>query len=839
MFQSLFPKTHIPEPYASLLDEIARQGWAGSDRDFKDNSGMQGARKLSLEGQRDFVLWGIEWIKIHPHPKQMRHGYDHNVRVAINSLLKRKLPLREEDLRILSQCALDDFSFRRWAGSNLTKAILLFLGEQPPTEELRKFLYRLVEGFEDGDPDSKKNASQIRSLLDPNQVTFPLDPEKAEVWVDIALAYLAAQPVEQRTAWATLLQLCMQATSSAPSTKWLRSVDAPLTVLGPENFKTALLAWFAGVEKPRTRPVERLNDWESDSEWLIDPTHANILRGLVWLCSQNDDDNLARALTRVTISAYRKIPQVGPRCAKLGNACLWVLGNMPGQNGISQLAVLKARLKLPIVQKIIDNALSAAAERVGLSSSELEELAAPAYGLDEVGLRRETLGDFTAELVVSGPGKIELRWLRADGKSQTTVPQAVKDNFTEEFKEIQQAAKDIQKMLPAQASRIENLYLQQKSWPLATWRERYFDHPLVGVLARRLIWKFSQGDRAASGIGFKGQIIGRDGQALDWLSDATRVELWHPLQAPVEVVLGWREWLTENEIQQPFKQAHREVYLLTDAEVNTETYSNRFAGHIIKQHQFNALCAARSWKNKLRLMVDDSCPPASRLLPEWGLRAEYWIESVGDNFGTDTNAAGTYLYLSTDQVRFYPIDAAQASVHACGGSYSIPYNGVDPLPLEQIPPLVFTEIMRDVDLFVGVASVGNDPNWSDGGPRGQYADYWHNYSFGNLSETAKTRKDVLERLLPRLKIAGRCALRDRFLVVRGDLKTYKIHLGSGNILMEPNDQYLCIVPSRSPAAEKVFLPFEGDTILAVVLSKAFLLAEDKKITDPTILRQIR
>jgi hypothetical protein len=147
--------------------------------------------------------------------------------------------------------------------------------------------------------------------------------------------------------------------------------------------------------------------------------------------------------------------------------------------------------------------------------------------------------------------------------------------------------------------------------------------------------------------------------------------------------------------------------------------------------------------------------------------------------------------------------------------------------------------MRDADLFVGVASVGNDPNWSDGGPEGRFLDYWSNYSFGDLTETAKTRKQVLERLVPRLKIAERCALSERFLVVQGDVRSYRIHLGSGNILMEPNDQYLCIVPAQGRnVAGKAFLPFEGDRMLAIVLSKAFLLAEDRKIQDPTILRQI-
>ncbi|MEX1094530.1 MAG: hypothetical protein WED34_00685 [Planctomycetales bacterium] len=35
------------------------------------------------------------------------------------------------------------------------------------------------------------------------------------------------------------------------------------------------------------------------------------------------------------------------------------------------------------------------------------------------------------------------------------------------------------------------------------------------------------------------------------------------------------------------------------------------------------------------------------------------------------------------------------------------------------------------------------------------------------------------------------------------------------------------------------LPFEGDRTLSIILSKAFLLAEDAKIDDPTITRQLR
>jgi hypothetical protein len=46
------------------------------------------------------------------------------------------------------------------------------------------------------------------------------------------------------------------------------------------------------------------------------------------------------------------------------------------------------------------------------------------------------------------------------------------------------------------------------------------------------------------------------------------------------------------------------------------------------------------------------------------------------------------------------------------------------------------------------------------------------------------------------------------------------------------------VRSGERLGHKVFLPFVDDRTLAIILSKAFLLAENKSIKDPTILHQI-
>ena len=357
-----------------------------------------------------------------------------------------------------------------------------------------------------------------------------------------------------------------------------------------------------------------------------------------------------------------------------------------------------------------------------------------------------------------------------------------------------------------------------------------------------MIWRFSIDGSSFDGVWDDGRIVGNDGRALEGLGPTATVELWHPIGRSVEEVTAWQHWFESRRVRQPFKQAHREVYPLTAAELNTRVYSNRFAAQLLRQHQYNALCAVRGWKNQLRLMVDADYSPTSRYLPQWNLRAEFWVEGAGEAYGTDTNESGTYLYLTTDQVRFYRIDAAQRSAHAVGGGFRPGWRALDaePIPLAEIPPLVFSEIMRDVDLFVGVSALGNDPNWSDGGSDGRYRDQWQDFSFGELSQTAQTRRALLQRLIPQLKIAARCSFIDRFLIVKGDLKTYKIHLGSGNILMEPNDQYLCIVPKQTvaPADQNIFLPFEGDHTLSIILGKAFLLAADSKIVDPTITAQI-
>ena len=135
---------------------------------------------------------------------------------------------------------------------------------------------------------------------------------------------------------------------------------------------------------------------------------------------------------------------------------------MPGMDGVGQLSLLRVKVKFGTAQKMLEKALKAAAKRLGLPKDDLEEMAVPAYGLTEVGKMSLSFDDFTAELTVPDSKTIEVVWKNSAGKIQKSVPAKVKSDFAEDLKELKLAEKDIQKMLPAQVERIDQLYLQQK-----------------------------------------------------------------------------------------------------------------------------------------------------------------------------------------------------------------------------------------------------------------------------------------------------------------------------------------------------------------------------------------
>ncbi|MEM8523699.1 MAG: DUF4132 domain-containing protein [Bacteroidota bacterium] len=638
---------------------------------------------------------------------------------------------------------------------------------------------------------------------------------------------VAVMRAEQRDSYYQLLRIASKINGSKPNKSFTKATKTIIDSIGKAAYKKQMQQWIRTLIQAENTTATHHSTYRGGTHswqvvYFLTESNAKVAKGLIWTLVQFHDNTTLQLLGKLAIRAYKKIPNVGQAAGALGNACVWTLANSKGLQGVSQLARLRTKVQQRNTKKLIEKMLLSEAEKKGISIRTIEELALMDYDLQE-GVKEIAFEDYTLKISVQSIGKVILEWIKPDGTIQKSVPAFVKKSakLNGKLKRLKAETKQIQLDLTAQRDRLDRMFIQNCSWEYEHFKTYYLEHGLMYFISSSLIWIIKSEQNTVNAIWRNHRWENVAGEEFKEIDNRSVIQLWHPVDSTTEEVLAWRKRLEKLQVKQALKQAYREIYLLTDAETTTSTYSNRMAAHILKQHQFNALAALRNWKYQLVGNWDHGIYNQAAYLeiPEYGLQAEYFTDEVNANDSwTDS---GIWQYISTDQVRFL--------------------KGIEVIRLLDVPKIVFSEVMRDVDLFVGVASVGNDPNWHDNGGLPQYRDYWESYSFGNLSEIAKTRKQILERLVPRLKIRTVAEIDGKFLKIKGKIRTYKIHIGSTNILMEPNDEYLCIVPSRDikTKTDNVFLPFEGDRGLSIVLSKAFLLMDDDKITDPTITRQLK
>jgi Domain of unknown function (DUF4132) len=709
----------------------------------------------------------------------------------VSALARRNLPYAAEDVELLVRLALAKQRDYVYALLRPAVGAAERFAAAHGVELIRRPLTAALERLEREQPDSY--AQDRTALLARLQALLAVGGTK----VDLSLfdesedfGRRARKLVEARfPAQGDLLFHLARATSSRPSKQWAGQARKLLDDDGLALVRRLLEEALPSASKTVHDFVYEGRHYV-EREWFGD-RNATVVRGAVWAVAASGPPWASEVLEPVLARAMNE-------SVKVANACIYALGELEQPSALALLSRLKATVSDRGFLKQIEKALESAAGRAGLSKSQLRERLVPDHGLGPDGTKRVAVGAFTAIFEVGPLGRVRLSWEGSRG-----TPDAVKDDHPDKLRALKADASELRKTAGAERSRLEGLLAEERVWPADEWRRDYVDHPLVGAFARSLYWRFSAGERVATALG---------SDAPDW---ADEVELWHPIAETADEIARRRSEVLAREIVQPFKQAFREVYLLAPAEELTESYSNRFAAHILRYPQTYALVKQRGWGVAALGPYDNDGGRQWRDFEAQGIRAEFWLDHVDDDAQGPIDALA-----ASDQVRFTPI------------------GDTEPMPLVDVPRIVFSEAMRDVDLFVGVTSIAGDPEWRDHGDR-RFLAYWEQASFGDLTASAEVRREALRELVPQLAIADRCSVDEKFLVVRGDLRTYKIHLGSANILMEPDDQYLCIVPARGKGPTKLFLPFPEDERLSVILSKAFLLANDRRITAPTIARQIQ
>ena len=249
---------------------------------------------------------------------------------------------------------------------------------------------------------------------------------------------------------------------------------------------------------------------------------------------------------------------------------------------------------------------------------------------------------------------------------------------------------------------------------------------------------------------------------------------------------SYQKDIFDRELKQPFKQVFRELYVKTVDEKGRDK-SLRYAGHQVQPTKTVALLKTRRW------IIDG----------QEGLEKVYYKENIIAK-----------IYALADW--FSPADIEAPTLEEV---QFFDRKTFKPILIDDVPDLIFTEVMRDLDLVVSVAHVGDvDPEASH--------------------STIEMRKAIVEFNCKLFKLKN-VKFSENHVLIKGERAEYSIHLGSG-LIHQKAGSAINVLPVHSQHRGRVFLPFiDDDPKTAEIMTKVILFAQDEKIKDVFILEQIK
>ena len=293
--------------------------------------------------QRVIVMTMLSWLdqhslKSYEHQDQQAWRKGWKMREAFLHMLQFNLPFQENDIIAMLNWSANQSSasaYIYFSGvPQIIKVVGDYLKRHPMSDELYEAIDRLARSIEAGSMSTeiRRWILRLKEMMGETQVSLPL--VTGDAWADTALKEIYAMNSRAKTAWAELLRHCTQAMGPTPSRRWLADAEKYIDAIGDLYLFIKLSHWFPLVDQPQ-----------------MISANATTLKGLVWLCSTSQDPDMALALAGLAVSSYKA------KAAKLGNACVWALQNMPTSEGVGQLCILRDKVTDNNAQKKIAKAL--------------------------------------------------------------------------------------------------------------------------------------------------------------------------------------------------------------------------------------------------------------------------------------------------------------------------------------------------------------------------------------------------------------------------------------------------------------------------------------------------
>jgi hypothetical protein len=122
--------------------------------------------------------------------------------------------------------------------------------------------------------------------------------------------------------------------------------------------------------------------------------------------------------------------------------------------------------------------------------------------------------------------------------------------------EARDLAVELERVRSTQVERLELALRTRRRWPAADFQESHVSHPLLGRLARGLLWgRYDDDGLTAFRVDGAGSWLDADGRPVDCRGE---VELVHPITLQEEALARWQGAFTA--VAQPMLQLHRPYF---------------------------------------------------------------------------------------------------------------------------------------------------------------------------------------------------------------------------------------------------------------------------------------
>ncbi|MGV3531805.1 MAG: DUF4132 domain-containing protein [Chthoniobacteraceae bacterium] len=502
--------------------------------------------------------------------------------------------------------------------------------------------------------------SMALGLKDAGVISRPVDG-----WTAMALKWREALPTESQGRWDKLLELANGQQSAKPSKTYLAKGQA-LAGSIPE-FSRMMEALLRSIG--RDGPVGvRFRGHPSSRKDLLDEDYTSLLRALIWLCGPYPE--LRTDLQEAAQRAITKIRGVGPLSAKVVAGCGFALSQQEDDSAVRAVFTLQTGAKHKSTQRAMRNAVAKIETRTGTPAHILEESVVPAFGFPAGPQPSQVIGGETVFLTCTPACApvllIEPQTTAAGGKKHIAP--------TAKGKDAKALLREIKKAWRHEVWRLERLMCDGRALTVEVWQERYLAHPLLGPLCRRLLWRVDDGLIAFAAPEMPEQwdeVVRLDGTSYS-LPKEGAVRLWHPCELTEENRQAWERWVLDRRLIQPFQQALRAVYRPAAGDASSDA---RFAGELLQQATLYAVDRDRGWAFE---MHENTLTYEPKPLP--GRPVISAAVELGDPVRAPGDAEAITISLPIIDVTFR-VDGS-------------------PVVLADVPPISFSEVMRDLDFFI-------------------------------------------------------------------------------------------------------------------------------------------